>query len=61
MSEGTYSSGFNTRDEDEHELVFVHPRADPHDDGSGNTYEGGQGGENKSDGAHKQLSNRVRI
>ena len=56
MYEDTYSSGLNTRDEDEHELVFVHPRADPHDDGSGNAHEGSQGGENKSDGAHKQLS-----
>ena len=56
MCEGTYSSGLNTRDEDEHELVFIYPRADPHDKGGGNANEGCQWSEDEPNSAHKQLS-----
>ena len=55
----TYTTAFGLRHEDEHELVLVHPRADPEDDRRSDDYQRCKRGKEKADGAHEQLHKRL--
>ena len=49
------TTGLHPCDVDEHELVLVDPRADPHDKCCGHGNQRGQGSENKTDSGHEEL------
>ena len=52
----TYTATLRLRDEHEHELVLVHPGADPEDDRRCNDHKGRKWGEEQANGSHEQLS-----
>ena len=58
MNEGrvTYSTTLSLRDEHKHELVLVHPRADPEDNRRRNDHKRREWGEEQANSSHEQLS-----
>lgn len=55
VAQTTYAAGFDSRYEDKHKLVLVHPRADPKDNGCSSCNQGDEGREHQSYAGHKQL------